>query len=106
MEPEKINKIGKRILLFAAIVAALLFIPTDCSCDGGKKDVVVPEIKGTLSPAKPESNPIISTEPIFVSTGVKSSTSRKEAEYWKAEANRLLVSKTKKATSLEPATKR
>lgn len=90
MKPIILNRTQKRILLIAAaVVIFLFFMPTDCSCNG-KKDTVVPEIKGTMPAAKPESKPIVSTEPIFVNTGVKNRTSEKEVAYWKAEAKRLL----------------
>lgn len=85
---------NKKILLaIIAIALFLFFMPTDCSCRG-KNDGVIPEIKGSTTIVKPESKPIVITQPIFNpsnSDGAKNALTKKEAEYWKAEAKRLLA---------------
>lgn len=89
---------NKKILLgIIAIALILFFMPTDCSCRG-KKEIVVPEIKGSTTIVNPESKPITNVDSVFnssnnsnSSTGTKNAQVQKEAEYWKAEAKRLLA---------------
>lgn len=87
------NKTANKILIASACLAILFLLLWFKGCSGNaeKTDkVIVPEVKGSFEAVKPQQKPVNTNHIVNVNKKVfGQNLSKKELEFWKAEAERL-----------------